>query len=180
MISTPARPKPRARRRATLLIVAVLGGVVLLAAAAWFAWASVAGGPPTSVPSCSWPLRVRGPATGEQAGLIRCYLRALATHDQGGMLAVTDTSDAPVRITGADFAHAADARSGTATATFTPNQDDTADFEVTVVFADRARQLLEMHAANPSSVHSWRLDIGTSIVSPGAPSPPPTAASPSP
>lgn len=179
MISTPARPKPRARRRATLLIVAVLGGVVLLAAAAWFAWASVAGGPPTSVPSCSWPLRVRGPATGEQAGLIRCYLRALATHDQGGMLAVTDTSDAPVRITRANFAHAADARSGTATATFTPYQDDTANIGVAITFADGARQTMQMHAANPSSAHSWRLDIGTAIVSPGGP-PGHTAASPSP
>jgi hypothetical protein len=169
----------RAGRRAGLLIsIAVLAGVVLLAAA-WYVRASD-DGLPTSVPSCSWPLRVRGLATSEQAGLVRCYLRALAAHDRGGMLAVADTSDAPIRITRADFAHAADAGSGTATATFTPNQDDTANIDVTIAFADRARQTLQMHAANPSSAHSWRLDIGTAIVSPGGPSAPPPLTSPSP
>jgi hypothetical protein len=167
-------PAPGAGRRARLLILAVLAGVVLLAAA-WYVRANNES-LPTSVPSCSWPLTVRGPATSEQAGLVRCYLRALATHDPGGLLAVADTANAPIRITHADLTHAADARSGTATATFTPNQDDTADIGVTIAFADRARQTLEMHAANPSSAHSWRLDIGTAIGTSGPP--PATSASP--
>jgi hypothetical protein len=154
--------------------MAVLAGVVLLAAA-WYVRANDEG-LPTSVPSCSWPLRVRGPATSEQAGLVRCYLRALATHDPGGLLAVADTAGAPIRISHADFAHAADARSGTATATFTPDQTtDSADIGVTISFADRARQTVDMHIANPSSAHSWRVDIGTAIGSPG---PPPTSPSP--
>jgi hypothetical protein len=32
----------------------------------------------TSVPSCDWPIRVVGGASKAQAGLVRCYLRALA------------------------------------------------------------------------------------------------------
>jgi hypothetical protein len=156
--------------------MAVLAGVlVVLLAAAWYVKANDEG-LPTSVPSCSWPLRVRGPATSEQAGLVRCYLRALASHDAGGLLAVADTAGAPIRITHADFTHAADARSGTATATFTPDQTDTANIGVTISFADLARQTVDMRAANPSSAHSWRLDIGTAIGSRG-PSPA-TSASP--
>jgi hypothetical protein len=169
-------PIPPASRRARLLIVAVLAGVALLAAVAWYVKAS-GEGLPTSVPSCSWPLKVRGPATSEQAGLLRCYLRALAAHDSGGLLAVADTSGAPIRIiTRADFTHAADARAGTATATFTPDQTDIADVTVTISFADQGRQTVDMHIANPSSAHSWRLDIGTTI-GPSGP-PPATGASP--
>lgn len=74
-----------------LVRVAVLAGVVLAGWGGYAAWVQVSsGGLPASVPSCSWPLRVRGAATSEQAGLIRCYLRALASHDAGGLLAVAD------------------------------------------------------------------------------------------
>jgi hypothetical protein len=159
-------PAPGAGRRARLLILAVLAGVVLLAAA-WYVRANNES-LPTSVPSCSWPLTVRGPATSEQAGLVRCYLRALAAHDAGGLLAVADMSG-PIRITRADFAHAADARAGRATATFTPNSADDADMGVTIFFADGAREIVDMHVANPSSAHSWRLDIGSTVGPPGPP-----------
>ncbi len=107
---TPGRPPGRvvavrsaevprqARQKRALLgrthaVITVAGVVlVLLAAGGYLVWRETSGGLPTSVPSCSWPLRVRGPATGEQAGLIRCYLRALAGHDAAGFLAVADTA----------------------------------------------------------------------------------------
>jgi hypothetical protein len=98
----------------------------VLAAGGFLVAAAVLPDGPTSVPSCSWPLRVRGPATSEQAGLVRCYLRALATHDRSGMLAVADSTRAamPPTITRADFAHAADAQAGTATAMFRPRSQE--------------------------------------------------------
>jgi hypothetical protein len=148
--------------------VAAAVGAVILALGGIVAWVQLTGGLPTSVPSCSWPLRVRGPATGEQAGLIRCYLRALARHDPAGLLVVADTTSTQVRITAAAFKHAADARAGTATATFTAAGNDSA-FIVTIVFADHARATLAMVLANPASVHSWRLGIGTPVVPAGGP-----------
>jgi hypothetical protein len=159
-------PGPRGSRKRLLITVAAVA-VMLVAAVAWYVKANDEG-LPTSVPSCTWPLRVRGPATSEQAGLVRCYLRALAAHDAGGLLAVADMSG-PIRITRADFAHAADARAGRATATFTPNSADDADMGVTIFFADGAREIVDMHVANPSSAHSWRLDIGSTVGPPGPP-----------
>lgn len=128
---------------------------------------------PTSVPACSWPLRVHGSATGEQAGLIRCYIRALATRDRTGLQAVAD-NDPPVRITSAQFAHAADARTGVATATFVPDQTDGAYVTVTIAFADGAGESVPMVLANPASAHSWRLQIGT-IAHPDPDAPPPVS-----
>ena len=140
-------------------MAAGLAGVVVLAAGGYLLW-GILTGPPTSVPSCSWPLQVRGAATNERAGLIRCYLKALAEHDTRGLLAVADTTTRPVHITAADFAHAADARSGTATATFKHSEMDYT-FSVVIQFADHAREIVVMELANPSSSHSWRLGIGT-------------------
>ena len=81
-----------AKRRAGLtgrpraLAASVL--VVLLAAAggAGFFWLRGSDGP-TSVPSCSWSLRVRGHPEDGQAGLVRCYLRALAANSADCRLA---------------------------------------------------------------------------------------------
>lgn len=84
--------------------MAVLAGAALAGTGGYLAWVQVTtGGLPTSVPSCSWALRVRGAATSEQAGLIRCYLRALASHDAAGLQAVAYG-------TSSDFRHAGDAR----------------------------------------------------------------------
>jgi hypothetical protein len=154
-------PGPGGSRKRLLIAVAAVAAM-LLVAVAWYVKANDEG-LPTSVPSCTWPLRVRGPATSEQAGLVRCYLRALAAHDAGGLLAVADMSGLPIRITRADFAHAADARAGRATATFTPNSADDADMGVAIFFADGARETVDMHVANPSSAHSWRLEIGSTV-----------------
>jgi hypothetical protein len=150
--------------------MATLAGVIVLAAGGYLIWAATSGGLPTSVPSCSWPLRVIGPVTGEQSGLIRCYLRALASHDAGGLLAVADTTSTPVRITSADFRHSADARAGIATATFARGEMDNA-FAVTIMFADHARETLALVLANPGSLHSWRLGIGTPVGASGGPPP---------
>jgi hypothetical protein len=143
---------------ATVLAVAVL---VL----GWFQFAGV------STPSCSWPMRVRGQASGEQAGLLRCYLRALAQHDSVGLIIVAGDYAAPVRITPRDFAHSADARAGTATATFTRNQfDDT--YTVQITFADQNRETVLMALTDPAG-HSWHLAIGTTARH-QPPGPPPT------
>src|SRR5215472_3464535 len=57
----------------------------------------------TSTPSCWWPLH-SGNLTTAQAGLIRCYLRALAHHDAAGLRAVAfNDTIKPVRITAKDF-----------------------------------------------------------------------------
>lgn len=155
----------------TLILVAVLAGAVLTGLGGYVAWIQITtGGLPTSVPSCSWPLRVRGAATSEQAGLIRCYLRALANHDAGGLQTVAYGTNGQIRVTSSDFRHAADARSGVASAKFVAGEMGDA-FAVTIVFADHAREILAMGLANPASVHSWRLGIGTQVTSSGGPPP---------
>jgi hypothetical protein len=83
-----------------------------------------------------------------------------------------DASDLP----GSAGAAGPHLRSGKATATFTPNSSDDADIGVTIFFADGAREIVDMHVANPSSAHSWRLEIG-SATGPSGP-PPATRASP--
>jgi hypothetical protein len=161
-------PNGRSRRR-VLWWLGGAAGVFVLVEAGYLIVA--ANGLPTSVPSCSWSLRVSGHATSDQAGLVRCYLRALADHDTGGLLAVADTLSGPVRITSADFRHSADARTGVATATFTRGENDDA-YLVTIKFADHAREDLAMGLANPGSVHSWRLGVGTPANSGGGQSEP--------
>ena len=97
---------------AACLIVAGAGAVW----AGHTAWAAYEN---RDTPSCSWPLRIYGQPAPAQAGLVRCYLRALAHRDTTGLLAVA-ADIPPVRITKADLAHSADARTGRATATFLP------------------------------------------------------------
>jgi hypothetical protein len=65
------------------------------------------------------------------------------------------------KATRADLAHSADARSGAATATFTPNAVDGADTSLTITYADGARDDdLEIHEENPSVLNGWRLIFG--------------------
>ena len=107
-----------------------------------------------------------------QAGLVRCYLRALAHRDTAALLAVA-ADIPPVRITKADLTHSADARTGRATATFLPALVDTAFFEVIITYADRATDRLgvqNMVAMGGPSV--WRMSIGTDV-NPGPSGPPP-------
>jgi hypothetical protein len=96
-----------------------------------------------------------------QAGLVRCYLRALAGRDTAGLAAVADNMP-PVRITQADLAHSADARSGLATATFTQNPSDPENAFVVIRYADGAHDevgIQNLLAMGGPSV--WRMTIGT-------------------
>jgi hypothetical protein len=129
-------------------------------------------------PTCSWPLQVRGTASPAQAGLVRCYVRALASRDTAGLMAVADYIP-PIRITKADLSHSTDARAGLATATFTQNPNDTSSAFVDIIYADGAREddlgLINMNAMGGPS--GWRMVIGTDI-NPGSSAPP--AAGPGP
>ena len=133
----------------------------------------------SGTPACSWQLQVRGTATPAQAGLVRCYLRALAGGDTAGLLAVADYIP-PVRITRADLAHSADARAGLATATFRQNPVDSTSAFVDITYADGTREddlgLIDMIAMGGSS--GWRLVIGTDI-NPGPSGPTPSDPGPS-
>lgn len=166
--------RPHSARAAAFTVVVVAA----LAVAGAFAWGEIrdaAAGPDASAPSCSWPAHIEH-ANSDQAGLIRCYLRAVAHHSASELRAVVRASgdNGPTGFSRADFAHAADARSGTATVTVTGNDVDSADAAVSIRYADGARDELEIHLADPTSSHSWRFwDIGTY---PSDPNAPPTAA----
>jgi hypothetical protein len=172
VVNVGQAPAPRVRRPPNRLgWAAGLACVAVLAAAGYLAWAAIVGGQPASVPSCSWPLQVRGHAASNQAGLIRCYLRALAHHDVSGLLTLADTTAGPVRITPADFRHAADARTGTASATFTQLENDNI-FAVKIMFADHVTQTVGMAPeATTGSSAPWRLEIGTLKQRTGGPPP---------
>ena len=152
----------------------IVGGAALTwgGRAAWEAYET------SGTPACSWQLQVRGTATPAQAGLVRCYLRALASRDTPGLMAVAGYIP-PVRITKADLSHAADARSGPATATFTQNPVSTSVASVAIVYADGARDDLDMINMDAMGGPSgWRMAIGTNI-NPGPSGPPPAEPGPS-
>lgn len=154
---------------------------VILVAGAGLTWAGQAawGAFQTwGTPTCSWPLQVRGTASPAQSGLVRCYLRALASRDTGGLMAVA-AEIPPVRITSADLKYSVDVRAGLATASFTPNPEDTTSAFVVITYADGTREnasIMNMVAMGGPS--GWRMIIGTDL-SPGPSGPPPAVASPS-
>jgi hypothetical protein len=153
----------------------------MLMAGAGLAWAGHAAWEAIQTrgtPTCSWPLQVRGTASPAQSGLVRCYLRALASRDTAGLMAVA-ADIPPVHITSADLTYSADARAGLATAAFTPDPEDTTSAFVTITYADGVREnasMMNMVAMGGPS--GWRMNIGTEI-SPGSSGPAPAAASPS-
>lgn len=118
----------------------------------------------SSVPSCQWPLDVSGDASAAQAGLIRCYLRALAHRSLAELVPLTSVvPGVPVTLTRADLRHAPDSAGGTASAAFQVNDSDPFNATVAIRFADGVRATIYMDARNvmePAS-RSWRLDIGT-------------------
>ena len=167
---------PRLRRSPAAWAAAIVLAGAGLAGAGHAAWAAIQ---TRGTPACSWPLQVRGTASPAQAGLVRCYLRALAGRDPAGLMAVA-AGIPPVRITSADLTYSAGARAGLATATFTPNPDDTTSAFVTIVYADGVREnagMMNMIAMGGPP--GWRINIGTDV-SAGSSGPPPAAASPSP
>ena len=152
------RPRTPAAVTAAWIIVAA-AAAVLAGHTAWATYESHWG-----TPSCSWPLQVRGKATGDQPGLVRCYLKALAEHNTAGLMAVAD-NDPAVRITSADLTNSADARAGLATATFTPSPDDTTVVLLTITYADGVTEKTAMQnliAMGGPSI--WRMAVGTPIV----------------
>lgn len=162
-----SRPRTVVTLRATFVIVAAVG-VVWAGRTAWAVYEH------WGTPSCSWPLRVDGKPTPAQDGLVRCYLRALAHRDTAGLLAVADNIP-PARITKADLAHSADAQSGVAMATFTPNPFDSTDVGLSIRYADGARDQLDItNMIARGGPSSWRLDIGV-LAHPPVPAPPSAA-----
>jgi hypothetical protein len=163
-------PRPAVGAALTRRLLKVLPVLVVLAAIgwgadlAWNAWEN------HGTPSCSWPVRVRGVATGQQVGLVQCYLKALAARDTTGLKAVADESS-PVSITTADLAHSPDASAGLATVTFTPSPVDTSFVLLKIQYANGRLEntgMLNMVAMGDSP--GWRMTIGTAIRTSG-PSP---------
>ena len=145
------------------LLAVVVGRKVLHAAA----------GPDASAPSCSWSAHIDY-ANSDQAGLIRCYLSALAHHSSSEMRSVVPATgnNGPTGFSASDFVHGADARSGSATVTVAGSDVDSADASLSIRFADRAREEHEIHLADPGSSRSWRfVDVGTYPADPNAPPP---------
>jgi len=114
---------------------------------------------PGAAPSCSWPMRVSGHLIAAQAGLIRCYLQALAHHDLGALKGLANPA---YRVTRAQLAQAADARAGVATVAVSMSPDDTGIGTVQIDYANGATCSLGIEIVNPSVAGSWRLDIGGS------------------
>ncbi len=162
-------PKLRFRRSAVAWASCVIvagAGAVWAGHGAWAAFVD------HGTPSCSWPLRIRGKPTAAQAGLVRCYLRALAERDTGELLAVA-ANIPPVRITRADLAHSADARAGQATATFLPDTVDVDFVPLVITYADGARDRLGIqNMIAMGGPDAWRMPIGTDA-QPEPPGPPP-------
>jgi len=140
-----------------MLSAALVAGAVACGAWAVVAWAESVYG----TPSCSWPVRIRGTATSDQEGLVRCYLLALASGDRSGMSAVA-TRTPPTRITSIDFRDSADARAGTATAIFIPNPVDSSAADVEVHFADGVVAHLDLVNEDAwGGPNLWRMQIGS-------------------
>lgn len=130
-------------------------------------------GPDASARSCSWPADIQR-ANPAQAGLIRCYLRAVAHHSTVELRSVVRArnDNGPIRFSSADFARTADAHSGTATATVTGNPNDDADADVAIHYTDGVSDNLDIHIADPAHAQSWRFsNVGIYAPSPNAPSP---------
>jgi hypothetical protein len=153
----PAGTAPPVRPR----LAASVWTACLVVAAAGAAWGGYIWVTHDRTPSCSWPLRVRGAATAQQAGLVRCYLQALARRDIAGLYAVADNIP-KVRITPADLKYSADARTGLATACFSPSSVSTSYAGLTITYADGAIEttgILNMVAMGGPS--TWRMTIGS-------------------
>lgn len=151
-------PRLRLSRRTAVAAVIVIVGAAALTWGGRVAWETYE---TWGTPTCSWPLQVRGPASPAQAGLVRCYLRALASRDTTGLMAVA-ADIPPVRITTADLRYSAEARAGLATATFTANPEDTTSAFVIITYAAGVRENASMmNMAAMGGPSGWRMNIGT-------------------
>jgi hypothetical protein len=149
----------------------VVVGLVVGSGLAWGGHAAWGAIQTQGTPTCSWPLRVGGNASPAQAGLVRCYLRALASGDTAGLMAVA-ADIPPVRITSADLRYSADAHAGLATADFTPNPEDTTSASVIISYPDGTRENVSMmNMSAMGGPPGWRMIIGTDIGPSSGPAP---------
>ncbi len=142
------------RTRLLLLVgvVALLAGLLPLSMTR-LATAIAEGTSTAPALSCDWSSVTITGGSDSERGAVRCYLRALAEHDEVGLKAVS--RDATVGPTA--FAFALSAAAGTARVGIAGNDVDSADAVVTVRFADGRTDVQEMHLADPMSGTSWRL-----------------------
>ncbi|MET8407016.1 hypothetical protein ABZV34_02685 [Streptomyces sp. NPDC005195] len=165
-MNSDAGSRRRVRGWGVFAAAAVAAGVLLvrwLVPDPWLTIQDFAQGPDAGAPSCSWPVHLEK-ANPDQAGLIRCYLRAIAHHSTSELRTAVRArdDDGPTGFSAADFAHTQDVTSGTAKVTVVDNDVDSADATVAIRYADGVRQELDIHLANPSSTDSWRFwDVGT-------------------
>lgn len=114
-------------------------------------------GPDMCPVSCTWPARITG-ATPAQAGVIRCYLRALAYGSTAEMREVVPASGmgGEATATAKAFRYARDARRGVATVTVRQNPVDSSSAFATIRFADGRRTMQPLQIANSMSTDAWR------------------------
>jgi hypothetical protein len=165
-VTTPTTV-PVVRIAAAAAAVAVLG--LAVAAFVWRGWGPARPG----AAACDRAAQIRGADTAQDR-LIRCYLRAVADRSPAELqpLVPAPGDGGPTGFGAAVFAHSADARSGAASVAVTGNPVDDADATVVIVYADRARDQLDIHLVDPASGRSWRFwDVGSRPADPGAPAP---------
>jgi len=115
------------------------------------------------VSACSWPVQIHGTASLAQAGLVECYLQALATRDTAELQEVV-AHIPPVRITRADLEYSAGARSGLARADLEPNPNDPFWYGATIIFANGVTEdATIMDMIEVGGPNGWRMNIGTGI-----------------
>lgn len=113
---------------------------------------------PTSVPSCKWPLQIFDEPTREEAGLMRCYVSAVARRDLAALSKVfTGVHNTLPTMHSSDVRQSADALSGTASAHFIENGVDSKLLHVTLRYADGAQAEIDLGWANYTTEHSWRI-----------------------
>jgi hypothetical protein len=153
-MASASSAKPRRQRAVATWTACAVAAAAL--AGGGYAWLTR-----DTSPSCSWPLRIRGTATADEAGVVRCYLQAEAERDIAGLYAVAQNIP-KVRITSADLKYSANARSGLATAYFASSSTSVSYVGLTITYANGAAEstgLLNMQAMGGPS--TWRMTIGS-------------------
>jgi hypothetical protein len=113
---------------------------------------------PTSVPSCKWPLQIFDKPTHDEAGLMRCYVSAVARRDLPALSKVfTGVRNTLPTMHASDVRQSADALSGTASAHFIENGVTSTLLHVTLRYADGAQAEIDLGWANYTTEHSWRI-----------------------
>jgi len=128
------------------------GGVLLTAASGTALYAHVMGQEPPRY-SCAAAVRVAGSPLPGEVGLVKCYVKAIRTHDQRLLAKVTAPSAAAALPSPAVSGDAA------ASATFFDYDAGMSDQRVTIAFDDGPKVTLRLGEA-PSDLDppAWRLE----------------------